>query len=274
MDLQELIVAPAALPSIPRVITLVLEELNKDNPELNRVSSLLAEDPVMTAKLLRIANSARYQLGSKISTPSEALAILGMTEVRGLAYAAALSAAFSKVGGVNMEQFWRYSLNTAKLTRALFGLMSRKTSMAYTLGLVHAAGELVMHLGMPAKMARLDSMIGVFSPQRAIAEIDFFGYSYAQVGAEFARAWNLPEEMSVILDHQVDPYKVERTDPLAAVLHLAVWRSRTEESGYEYSDIVETFPDDVAHAVRLNLQMILDREPIQWTSPQEAATFA
>jgi len=274
MEIEELIRIPAALPSIPRVIALLLNELNTDEPSLQKINSLLSEDPVMTARLLRLANSARFQLSRTISSASEAIAILGTSEVREVALSAALASVFNRVGGVYMVQFWRYSLNTAKLTRALYGLMPRNNVNPYTLGLIHAVGELVMHLGMPEQTALLDSKVEIFSPARARAEIDEFGYSYAQVGAAFAREWGLPDEMAQLLERLDNPYNLDQIDSQAAILHLAVWRCRAEECEYTLSDLLMSFPDDVAAAVKLDLPKVLEREPIQWTSLQEAGLFS
>ncbi|MEQ1660695.1 MAG: HDOD domain-containing protein, partial [Hylemonella sp.] len=75
MDLQSLLASPVALPSIPRVIALALSELNSEEPDLLRLSALLAQEPVMTARLLMVANSARFQRRRRVGTVSEALAI-------------------------------------------------------------------------------------------------------------------------------------------------------------------------------------------------------
>lgn len=272
MDIQSLIASPVALPSIPRVIALALTELNAEEPDAQRVSSLLSMDPVMTARLLMVANSARFQLSRRVGTVSEALGILGLRPVRDMTIEAAMTSAFRKVGGVDMKQFWRFSLDTARVTQ----LLARKKNMAvspYTVGLVHALGELVMHRGMPQEMEQLNQRINVFAPNRARAEHELLGYCYAQVGAGFARAWKLPEPLVETLEHHDAPFEREGYEPMAGILHVAAWRCRAHEMGYSESKLAVSFPDKTALALGLDVGVVLAHAPVDWASSQEAQLF-
>ncbi len=273
MDIASLLASPLALPSIPRVIALVLNELNVEEPDLLRVSSLLAQEPVMTARLLQVANSARFQLSRRIGTVNEALAILGLRQVRDMAIEAAMTSAMRKVGGVDMQQFWRYSLNTAKLTQRLTST-ARVAVAPYTVGLVHALGELVMHRGMPQEMEPLNRRVDIFAPDRADAEHELLGYSYAQVGAGFARAWALPAALVEALDYQDAPFERDGYEPMAGILHVAAWRCRAHEMGYTEQQLAVTFPDKTAWAVELDLGLVLEHAPVEWTTRQEAQAYA
>lgn len=272
MDLQTLLASPVALPSIPRVIALALTELNAAEPDARRVSSLLSMEPVMTAGLLMAANSARFQLSRRVGTVSEALGVLGLRPVRDMTIEAAMSSAFRKVGGVDMKQFWRYSLDTARLTQLL--ARDRQVEVApYTVGLVHALGELVMHRGMPQEMAQLQQRVDVFAPQRARAENELLGYSYAQVGAGFARAWHLPEALVETLEHQDAPFEREGYEPMAGILHVASWRCRAHEMGYTERKLAVSFPDKTALVLGLDVDLVLAHAPVDWASSQEAQLF-
>lgn len=169
MDLKQLVHDPGAFPSIPRVIALVMNELGRPDPNLRRISAHLKEDPVMTARLLAIANSSRFNLSRGVSSVGEALPLFGLSELREMVHAAAVASALRQVGGVNMTQFWRYSLNTAKLARKL-ALVTPYAATAFTAGLVHAAGELIMHRALPRQMAELDAVVPVFDLRRAAEE--------------------------------------------------------------------------------------------------------
>lgn len=272
MDLQSLLASPLALPSIPRVVALALSELQADEPDLLRVSTILSHEPMLTARLLQLANSARYQLSRRIGTVNEALAILGLRQVLDLVLEAAVVSAFRRVGAVDMQQFWRYSLNTAKLAQRLSG--ARRVAVApFTAGLLHALGELVMHRGMPQQMAQLDAEVPVFAPGRAAAEHARLGYSYAQVSAGFAQAWNLPAPLVEALQHQDAPFERDGYEPMAAILHVAAWRCRAHEMGYDERRLADSFPDQAAWAVELDLGEVLQHAPIAWTTGQEVQLY-
>lgn len=271
MELLQLIQSPGALPSIPRVIALVMSELDSDEPDLRKIGMQLKEDPIMTARLLAIANSARFNLSRGVTSVAEALPLLGLNELRDMTYAAAVASAFRQVGGVNMEQFWRYSLNTAKLARKL-AMDTPNVSAAFTAGLVHAAGELVLHRALPAQMAELDAVVPVFDLQRAAAEQRVLGYSYAQVGAAFASAWSLPPVLVNVLAHHVDPTTVPGSrEPLAAVVHLASWRARAQEVNLGLEALMASYPETIASALHLDSKRVLDDHIIDWTSLQEVS---
>jgi len=185
---------------------------------------------------------------------------------------AAVASAFRKVGGVDMQQFWRYSLNTAKLTQRLTSTQ-RVAVSPYTAGLVHALGELIMHRGMLPEMERLNQRMNVFAPERARVEHELLGYSYAQVGAGFARQWNLPSELVEALEHQDAPFEREGYEPMAGILHVAAWRCRAHEMGYTEKQLTVTFPDKTAWAVELDLELVLELAPVEWTTQREVQLY-
>ena len=278
MDLQHLLETPGALPSVPRVIALVLDELQQESPDLMRISTLLNDEPVMTARLLQVANSARYQLSQRIGTVAQALAVLGLSEVREMLMLAAVASAFRRVGEVDMRQFWRYSLNTARLTRQLArnrsNLLRNSTASPHTAGLIHALGELVMQRSLPQQMATLNTHYNIFAPDRAQAEQRLLGYSYAQVGAGFARAWHLPQELTRVVEQHDAPFTHGSYEPLAAMLHMAAWRCRAREMSYDEQALAVSYPDVAALALRLQLEEVLAHDPVEWASESEVEALA
>ncbi len=273
MTLTELLASNGALPSIPKVIALLLNELDRPEPDLRKISQLINTDPVLTTRLLQLANSAQFQFASKISSVSEALALMGLDQVRSLATAAAVVGAFRAIPGMDMHQFWRYSLNVAKLARILGGMARQNQSAAFTAGLIHAIGELVMHLGLSDELIALDQKISPLALKRAAAEHKILGFSYADVGAGFARNWQFPQPIVDALEHQCLPFENNVYEPMAGVLHLAAWRARAKEANYDEQDLTDNFPDVVALALGIDIDMALQQEPIDWTSKAEVAVL-
>lgn len=273
MELKDLLASPVALPSIPKVVSQLLSELEQDEPDLRKISQWVKTDPALTTRLLQMANSAMFQLAKPAGSVSEALAVLGLGQLRALVCAAAVGGAFSHIAGMDMPQFWRYSLNVAKLARTLAGMLKTNSSTAFTTGLIHAVGELVMHGGMPAKMVALDKTVAPLLPRRAAAELELLGYCYAQVGAGFARAWHFPKNIVDALETQVAPFQNEVYEPLAGILHLSAWRARAKEADYDAGQLADNFPDEVALNLKLDIDMVLQQDPIDWTTKQEASVF-
>ncbi|MCX7814336.1 MAG: HDOD domain-containing protein [Tepidimonas ignava] len=273
MTLDELLQQAKAIPSIPRVVSEVLTELDRDDPDPRRLSELIATDPGLTARLLKLANSAFFGLTRQIDSVDEAIQVLGLNHLRTLVQAVALGTSFKTVPGVNLEQFWRYSLNTAKICRPLARSLKLPDGAAFTAGLVHAVGDLVMHIGMPDVVAKIDWRVSPFDLTRAEVERSVLGYTYADVSAAFAQRWDFPEAIVTALKHQLVPFEGDIYEPLAGVVHMAAWRARAQEMGLDREAMRATFPDVVATLLGLSLDTVLDKDPEQWTSAGELAAF-
>jgi HD-like signal output (HDOD) protein len=273
MELQALLAQPRALPSIPEAVAHLLTELDKDDPDLRRIGSLLSSDPALTTRALRLANSSFFNLQRQVGSVQEAAAIMGLSHVRTMVTAAALGGAFRKVEGVNLEQFWRYSLNVGKIAKALAGVVKQDGGAAFTAGLVHALGDLVMHMGMPDEIRRLDFSVPPLALDRAQAERIEFGYTYSDVSAAFAAKWNFPDPIVTALKNLHAPFEGETYEMLAGVLHIAVWRARAQEVQLDANGMAATYPDMVGLVMGLNLDTLLEKDPEDWTSQGELAAF-
>lgn len=266
MELQALLATQFVLPSIPKVVALLLSELESQEPDLKKVTQLISTDPALTTRLLQLSNSGFFKLSGKINSVSESLAILDLGHVRTMAAAAASSASFRAVPGINLQQFWAYSLNVAKLARSLAGVVRQNQQAAFTCGLIHAVGELALHIAMPVESAGLDSEMAPLDLRRAKAERRSFGFCYAQVGAGFASQWHFPQAMVDALEHQYAPFENEVYEPLAGVIHLAAWRARAWEAALSERELAVTFPGPVGEVLGLDIDMVLQQDPIDWSA--------
>ena len=85
MELNALLASQFVLPSIPKVVALLLNELERDEPDLKKVTQLISTDPALTTRLLQTANSDVFKLAGTITSVSESLAILDLRHVRAMA---------------------------------------------------------------------------------------------------------------------------------------------------------------------------------------------
>lgn len=273
MQLEALLNFPRALPAMSRTVSELLAEMNKDDPSPKRVSDLISQDPSLTTRVLRLSNSAFFRVSRKIGSAEEAVAMLGMTHVRSLVMAAALGSSFKNVPGVNLPQFWRYSLRVADISKSLAGVLRQNESNAFTAGLIHAIGDLIMHIAMPDLVGPLDMGTPPLDLNRAQAEMSVFGYTYAQVGAGMAEKWQFPPDIVSALNNQISPFEGDAYDPLGGVLHIASWRARAEEIQLDQNGLVATFPDLVGLSLGLDLDSVLGKDPSEWSFSQSLGAF-
>jgi HD-like signal output (HDOD) protein len=260
MQLEKLLKQPDALPSAPKVVRKLIETFDQEEVDAMLVASYIEDDPVLTAKLLKTANSAFFGITRQVSNAREAMNVLGMIKVRALVIAASLGEGFHTLGSVNLNQFWRYSLNTANLSRYIALPIKIDENTAFTAGLIHGIGELVMHVGMPEAMLDLDRSVPMLDLKRSKAERGIFGYSYAEVGAALAREWHFPKRMINAIEHQTAPFDNDVYEPIAGVIHIGSWRARAEEQAMRSELLINTYPDPVGLVLGIDPDTVVAEE--------------
>lgn len=273
MELNALLGQPVALPSLPRTVALLMNELAQREPSLRRLNLLFGSDPVLAARLLELANAPAHQLTRQVAGISEALVLLGSAPLQTLVSSATLGTAARAVQGINLQQFWRYSLHTAKLARSLAGVVFQNPTAAYTAGLLHGLGELLIHLGNPQKAQSMNTLVLPLDMRRGKIEQCILGYSYTHVSAALAQRWLLPQVVVDALQYQAAPFENTAYEPLAGVIHLAAWRVRGREAGLSERELAVTFPGEIGLMLGLDIDMVLQQDPIDWTVRPDAADY-
>lgn len=276
MDLTELLAHAREIPSRPKSVALLLAELGQQKPQLRRLNQLFASDPVIAARLLCLANSDEFAAQRQIASIAEALALVDTAQLNTLVQNALLGSTEGSVPGVNLQQFWRYSVHTAKLARSLAGHVHQSQGAAYTVGLLHALGELVMLLANPSATRLLSAQVEPLGLHRADIEYQVLGFAYGQVSAALARLWQLPVGVVDALENLHAPFDGDKYDPLTGVVHLAVWRARTCEAGFSQQERAACFPDQVGLQLGLDIDMVLRQDSHDWlrARPQRASFSA
>ena len=245
MELKSLLDQPHKLPTVPKVTQQLIESFGSDAVSVHEIARQLGADPVLSAKLLRLANSAYFNFSRTIGTVDEALHMLGFVMVRNLVLGHGLVAAFRNTPGMNLKQFWLYNLYTACASRWLAGIAGVNTDLLFTLGLLHGIGQLQMHAGMPAIMAPLDKQLNVLRGGRAELEKKALGFHYGEVSAELAKVWKFPPPLTLALGQIPQPLATPEFSEPAAWVHLGAWRASAEVLQMTDEEVIASYPAGV-----------------------------
>jgi len=191
-----------ALPSAPALYNEVLEEIQSEDPSVARVGEIIEQDLAMSAKILQIVNSAFIGLQHHISSVTQAAALLGMENIRNLVLVAGVFAAFdqkTKARHFSMEALWNHSLSVAQDAMKIVEYESDDKKAAYdafTAGLLHDVGLLVLSAKMPAELDKAYDLakserMGLFDAER-----ETFQASHAQAGGYLLELWGLPDPIT------------------------------------------------------------------------------
>jgi HD-like signal output (HDOD) protein len=265
MKLDALFQNPTALPTAPKVVEELISSFDKASVSTEEIAKKLSTDPVLSAKLLRLANSAYYHVSRSIGTVEDAVLMLGFVTVRTLVISSGLVSGFKTVPGLDLKQFWKYSLYTAVSAKWIAKKTKENTDLAFTIGMMHAIGQLVIHSAAPEQAMALDKVAGPLDSRRIDAEQASLGYTFADVGAELAKRWKFPPTFSETILAFPEPHHNGELNRLAAVVALAAWRARVATAELTDDEIAACYPVDLAEELGLEDNALIDDMP----SPDE-----
>lgn len=199
MEFEMLFQQQNALPTIPKVVQEVIDSFNNDDVSIEEIAKKLAADQVLSAKLLRLANSSYYHSSRSVGTVADAVLILGFMTVRTLVISAGLTGGFKPLPGVDMKQFWRHGMQTAVIAKWIAKRVKGNSDFAFTVGMMHAIGQMVMRAAMPEKMSEIDIVAAPLDARRLEVERAAFGYDFSDVSAELAKRWRFPDNFALVM---------------------------------------------------------------------------
>lgn len=262
MTLDELLHNPKALPTAPKVLADLIHSFEDPDVSVAHITRTLSADPVLSAKLLRLANSAYYKMSRSVATVDDAVRMLGFVTVRTLVISSGLVNGFKDVPpGLDLQRFWRYSLNTAVAARWIASKTGEDADLAFTIGLMHAIGLVIIHAGMPAEAQKLDDHVGPYDPGRMQHEMSALGFSFYDVGAGLAQRWKFPAVFTRTIREVPAPLQATPPDRLAALIHLAAWRAQLNEAREAPDDIAGEAPTGIAALFGLEPGLLLEEMP-------------
>lgn len=245
------------LPVMSEVAHALIRMLNNDDVSAAQLRTVIAKDPALTAKLLRLANSARYGLSRSISTIEDAIMVVGIAQVRTLGLAACMTDAFPVVPGLDREEFWRGSTVTAGYAQWIASGIGIDGQQAWLVGMMERLGELLIGQNEPAALAQIEQQPHL-PGGRWEREQHLLGFSEAQLSAELARRWNFPAEIVSALETSSDPLAAHPFNRLGGIVHLACLLAETTDAGPQ---TIDSLPEEVMTHLQLDREWMQSRFP-------------
>lgn len=189
------------------------------------LATVVSSDPTLTAKLLRLSNSAYYGYARRIGTVREAVILLGMRTVRSVAIASGIIDAFNtqtREDGFDRDLFWAHSVVVGLVAEAIArDTKAARPEDAFTAGVIHDIGKLAMQLAEPALFTQVVRMVRDQGVGYGDAETQVFGVSHAHIGARLAERWRFPEALVDAIRLHHPPEMLTQIDSLEGVVASA-----------------------------------------------------
>ena len=200
----------------------MLASFSNEEVDVEHIARLIARDQGLTARVLRVANSSFYGLQSKVGTINEAVVILGFRAVRSMVMAVAMNGAFrvDHCPGFDAPAYLRHGVGVGLAARALAPLAKQNPELAFTGGLLHDIGQLVLASNFSAQYAVALAYRKQHDCPLVVAERDVLGLDHAEVGGLLAEAWRFPDSLhQAVAEHHAPATSLANS--LANVVHLA-----------------------------------------------------
>ena len=194
------------LPTIPRVVQQLLIALRDPDVDSRKVGESLSKDPVLSAKVLRLANSSFFGGQRSMSSIDAAVTLIGTQALNRLIVACGVSQSFAEIPGIDLPVFWRDALVAATAAHKLAGKLGADAEEAYTCGLLHATGHLILCQTYPDIANAMFTGFAVLrGAELASVEADCFGIDHPAVGALWVETIGFPQPVADTIRKAAQP---------------------------------------------------------------------
>jgi len=208
-ELEDLVDGTVNIPTIPTVLTEINAIFASPDGSAKDAARVIEKDPAIATRVLRLVNSSFYALKNPVSNINLACSIVGLKVIKNVVIQATVLQTFGgtkSVGGFDANWLWDHSFKTAVACR----MLAERTQMtnglakddAYTCGLIHDIGKLILLDSQPERFAESLQLANKNKVPLARAEGEVFGFNHAHVGGLLANRWKLaPAVQAAVMYH-------------------------------------------------------------------------
>jgi putative nucleotidyltransferase with HDIG domain len=203
--------ALSLLPPFPAIAHRILALVSQDHVGSREVGAVVGLDPSFSAQVLSFANSALFGARCRVTSLTQAVALLGMDRIKSMAtFVAVNNMVRSSVHAPALRKVWVHSVVTAIIAEQAARISRLDSEFAYTAGLLHNLGILGLMSAYPDEYCRMLDVFNDFGFELLQTERDLFDIDHCEAGAYLARDWSFPHKLAVaIAAHHDEPVSGE-----------------------------------------------------------------
>jgi len=224
------------LPTLPTVAARLIDLVDNPKTSATQVGKLISEDQVLTARILKMCNSAYYGLGRDVTSVQQAIVLLGFDNVRELSLSVSVINAFRNVQGsslLDINSFWDHCGYVGIASRFLAkryapGLAGE----AFTAGLLHDIGKVVLMEFLGKEFSKVLDINKERKEELYLLEREILGVDHGEIGFWLGEKWKLPPNLCAVMQHHHHPEEEEEHQELVCLVALADLFVRIMKKGY------------------------------------------
>lgn len=251
------------LPSIPAVVQELIVSFNNPDLDSQHLAEKIGQDQVLSAKVLRVSNSAFYGLPRQIGSIQEAVTVLGFGAVRSLVLSAGFVSAFTADGAacIDRKLYWQRSLTTAAYAKSIAKYLRQDGEMAFSAGLLCDIGILVLDVCDHERFTALWQSLQESENDLIEAERAAFGFDHAELGAEVTRRWKFPPVIEDAIRYHYQP-EHRPLQMLTGIVQVAALLARFSEKKQPEEEWFEGIPQPLRDALKLDRDKLHKHLPL------------
>ncbi len=260
------------LPTLPMVASELIRILGNSTTSMGQISELMNNDQAITAKVLKIANSAYYGIRNKVDTLRTALVILGVNEITNIVIGVSLIKVFDNEakGLFDHKSFWKHSVYTAHISRWLSKTFTIPFhGEEFTSGLIHDIGKIILDQYFHPEFVNICKYMELF-PQDQIYDIEqkVLGATHMELGFWLADKWKIPQHIQTGILYHHKPEKAPDNTELCCLVNIANVMSNYQVNSERYERGFIEIPKSFAWEKLCKIRKI-DFESIKENLPEE-----
>lgn len=251
LKLSQLFKDVKQLPVLPILLLELMDSFANEHACVEEIAKKIGMDQSISAKVIRMANSAAYRRGKEVESITQAVIRLGFNQVRRIVVATTLSNVFPETPSFDKNKFWQDTFTTATIAKSLAKHTNVNQETAFTCAMMHNIGELLLQILKPDECALVAMAIESGEPRLA-AQREVFGFDHTQVGAQLAKHWDFSAIFCEAIEQQLDPLSYATPSQAAILIRLSVFASFAWGAKLPPELIVARFPATLTEHINLN----------------------
>ena len=230
-------VIESSLPASSASISKVIQTIYDHSSNARDVAETIEHDPILTANILKIANSSYYGCSSTISSLQRAVVILGYDTIKELISSVGFISNFTSDENNNgniITGLWYHSVGTAKACKFIAQKMYvARPDIAYVIGLLHDIGKIIITFYFPERYSNVLKLAAEKNTRIILAERKLLKTDHTVIGQLLCDCWSLPEDISIpILNHHDPGCGKKDSQKMARLVELGDYMSRKALIGF------------------------------------------
>ncbi len=224
-----------SLPTLPTVVTKMIQLVDNPKTSASSLARLIYTDQALTARILKLANSAYYGFPREISTVNMAIVVLGFNTVKEMGLSLSVFEFFKDGTGdsvFDISRFWEHSLGCGSASRMLARRLNyHLTGEAFVAGLLHDIGKIILRQYLPKEFLVVIDRVNQQKADLDLVEMEIVGATHAQIGAWLAEKWNLPRIIVDAIAYHHAPWDAKEDQILVSIVSVGNYLCHLSQIG-------------------------------------------